>query len=190
MRVYEKIWIRVHNTLKCLDDLFIFFFFCHSSFRCCCFICFLICLFVSLPVFCFSISHNRLSSTISVHYFIPACIIALVIVSHANSHSSFTKEVFICTTYIYRRRQSVFQLNVNVHTANLFLIHHFLIFVEFLFDFSQIFSSSHLLFIILVRKYIAGDCTTVTFENRNKHPMLLCCFELPFFNDFDNIQVW
>lgn len=115
------------------------FFFCHSSFRCCCFICLLICLFVSLPVFCFSISHNRLSSTISVHYFIPACIIALVIVSHANSHSSFTKEVFICTTNIYRRRQSVFLLNVNVHTANLFLIHHFLIFVEFLFDFSQIF---------------------------------------------------
>lgn len=136
MRVYEKIWIRVHNTLKYLDDLFIFFssvillFVVAVSF---------VCLFVSLPVFCFSISHNRFSSTISVHYFIPACIIALVIVSHANSHSSFTKEVFICTTNIYRRRQSVFQLNVNVHTANLFLIHHFLIFVEFLFDFSQIF---------------------------------------------------
>lgn len=96
-------------------------------------------LFVSLPVFCFNISQNRFFSTISVHYFILACIIALVIVLLANSHSSFTKEVFICTTNIYRRRQSVFQLNVNVCTHRICFSYHFLIFVECLFDFSLIF---------------------------------------------------
>lgn len=96
-------------------------------------------LFVSLPVFCFNISQNRFFSTISVHYFILACIIALVIVLLANSHSSFTKEVFIYTTNIYRRRQSVIQLNVNVQTPRICFLYHFLIFVEFVFDFSQIF---------------------------------------------------